>query len=113
MNPKITGVCTRCGAEGKVRRNGLCVKDYSEDWRNKTRATPCKIEGCDRGCKSRMMCDLHYAHYIRAQKAKIARQADVRAIANEEKNRIVLLLRKYGQHRAADLVAVSTSTVGL
>ena len=59
------------------------------------------------------MCDLHYAHYIREQKAKIARQADVRAIANEEKNRIVLLLRKYGQHHAADLVAASTSTVGL
>jgi len=114
MNPKIIiGVCTECGAEGKVRSSGLCVKDYAKHWREKTRQTPCKIEGCDRGCKSRMMCDLHYAHYMRAQRVEANRQASVRVIANEEKNRIVLLLRKYGYHPAADLVAVSTSTVGL
>jgi len=113
MNPKLTGVCIKCGAEGKVRRSGLCVKDHAEAWRVETKATPCKVEGCERGCKSRMMCDLHYAHYIRAQRTKASRQATIRAIANEEKNRIVLLLQKYGQHRAADIVAVSTSTVEL
>jgi hypothetical protein len=109
MNPKVTGVCTKCGAEGKIRSNGLCVKHYAEDWREKTRATPCKIEGCDRGCKSRMLCDRHYSQYIRSQKSKSARRMASLVIANEEKNRIVLLLRKYGHHQAADLVAVSTS----
>ena len=113
MNPKLIGVCTRCGAEGKVRRNGLCVKDYAEDWREKTLATPCKIEGCDNGCKSRMMCARHYSRYIRAERAKSARQLAVRTVANEEKNRIVLLLRKYGHHQSADLVAVSTSITEL
>lgn len=113
MSPELTGICTKCGAEGKVRSNGLCVKDYMADWRQKTLATPCKIEGCDNGCHARMMCTRHYYRYIRAEKAKSARQVAVRTIANEEKNRIVLLLRKYGHHPAADLVAVSTSIVGL
>jgi hypothetical protein len=114
MNPKMmTGICTKCGVEGKIRGSGLCVKDHAEAWREMIKKTPCKVEGCERGCKSRMMCDLHYSRYIRSQKSRSANQAAVRAIANEEKNRIVLLLRKYGQHRAADIVAVSTSTVGL
>ena len=113
MNPKIVGVCTKCGIEGKIRSNGLCVKHYAEDWRERTRATPCKIEDCDRGCKSRMMCDRHYSQYMRNQKAKNSKQAAAFAIANEEKKRIVFLLQKYGHHQAADLVAVSTSTVAL
>lgn len=113
MNPKLTGVCTKCGAEGKIRSNGLCVKDYAEDWRQRALKTPCKVEGCDRGCKARMMCDRHYSRYMRSQKMRNSRQVAALSIANEEKNRIVFLLRKYGHHNAADLVAVSQSTVKL
>lgn len=107
MRPKVTGVCTKCGAEGKIRSNGLCVKDYLADWREKQKAIPCKVEGCTNGCKSRMMCDSHYSQYIRARKRRNEKEEFARMVADDEKRRIIILLEKYGHQDAARIVAFS------
>lgn len=107
MRPKTMGACTKCGVYGKVRSNGLCVPHYLADWREKMRAVPCKVEGCERGCKSRMMCERHYSHYMRSRDSKKKLEDFVRAIADEEREKIISLLKKYGQHEAAKLVSIS------
>lgn len=111
MRPKTVGVCTKCGAEGKVRSNGLCVKDYLADWREKQKSIPCKVEGCTNGCKARMMCDTHYSQYNRARKRRDAKAEFARMVADDEKKRIVALLNRHGHADAARLVAFSQRRV--
>lgn len=107
MRKVITGICSVCGAEGKIRSNGMCVKDYLVDWRKKTSALPCKVEGCERGRKARMMCELHYSRYIRERKRKDSKEEFARMVADEEKRRIIALLEKFGHRDAARLVSMS------
>lgn len=107
------GICTTCGVEGKVNTVGLCHKDYMAEYRKKMKDIPCKVEGCTKGSVARMMCDRHYYQYKRAEKNKAKNQTIIRAAVREERDRIVVLLRKYGHNHAADIVSVSFSTVGL
>jgi hypothetical protein len=103
----LSKVCTVCGVEEKIRSNGLCVVHYLADWREKNKAIPCKVEGCTKGCHARMMCETHYRHYISKRKSKDAREDYARAVADEEKRRIISLLEKFGHSNAAKLVSMS------
>jgi hypothetical protein len=55
----VSGTCSVCG-ENKELRAGMCIPHYNASWRQKMALVECRIEGCKRGVKCRMMCETHY-----------------------------------------------------
>lgn len=96
----VKGKCSVCSKSGKLRA-GMCVPHYSASWREKMLTTKCKIDGCERGVKCRMMCDSHYRkvrnrellekELALAEEGRRKAEA-VEQIKRDERKRIILAL---------------------
>ena len=95
------GSCSICG-ESRELRAGMCVPHYTAEWRKKMSLTKCKVDGCERGVKSRMMCDSHYQKVRRKERnvAKLEKQREIERaqqeienIKREERKRVIHALR--------------------
>ena len=112
----VSGTCSVCG-ENRELRAGMCVPHYTASWREKMQSIKCKIDGCERSVKCRMMCDKHYRR-VRNQeileKEISNKEAQRRAlemvdgIKLDERRRIIQILKSAGMLDAAMLLANGT-----
>lgn len=97
----ISGNCSVCG-ENRELRAGMCVPHYTASWRDKMASVKCKVDGCERGVKARMMCDPHYRKVRGRERLekelalKEEKRRDKEIISNirmDERRRIIQALR--------------------
>jgi hypothetical protein len=97
----VSGTCSVCG-ENRELRAGMCVPHYSAAWREKMSTVKCKVEGCELGVKSRMMCNPHYSKVRRSERSaetlKKKRELEysqqvIENIKWEERKRVIHALR--------------------
>jgi hypothetical protein len=97
----VLGDCSVCG-ENRELRAGMCVSHYTAAWREKMSTVQCKVDGCERGVKCRMMCESHYNKVRKrersAEKLEKKRELEhsqqaIEKIKWEERKRIIHALR--------------------